>query len=138
MSEEKEYTKRTLVTTEEETSDHKKKSKTSSKSNSDRRSNHKHDYEPVIIEEEHSRKEYHWAKRCKICGRVDDRGWFKDDSKKDLIKRKETIKFQSGDTFTFDIFYSFRELQKLFPGASIIKCTNYGRGEYEEVKEGRA
>lgn len=137
MSEEKEYTKRTLVTTEEETSAHKKKSKTSSKSASTKRSDHKHDYEPIIIEYDKGRltNKYYWAKRCKICGRVDDNpGWFKPDGKKGLIKKKETVKLQSGDTFTFDIFYSFRELQKLFPGTAIMKCTNYGRGEYEEVK----
>ena len=135
MSEEKDYTKRTLVTTEEETSAHKKKSKTSSKSSSRKRSDHKHDYEPVIIESGLSQEKYYWVKRCKVCGRVEDNyGWFMPNAKKGLVKKKETVKLKSGGTYTFEIFYSFRELQKLFPGTAILRRVYNGGVEYEEVK----
>ena len=129
-----EYNKSALITTEDERLAYKKKSKTSSKSNSGKRSDHKHNYEQIIIEHGNRRPEYYWAKRCKICGRVDDGDRFKDISKKGLIKKKKIIKLQSGTSYSFEIFYSFIELKQLFPNTSIIRNIDYKKGEYEEVK----
>ena len=120
MSKEKEYDKRTLVSPEEEIPTHKKKSTTASKSSAKKRSNHKHDYERVIIQSPINEKEYFWGKRCKICGRVDDRDMFKSDSTKGLVKKKVKVELNSS-THYFNIFYSIKELKKLFPEVPILK-----------------
>lgn len=49
---------------------YRKKSKTASISNSQRRSDHKHKYEKIILK---SIIGYQWGKKCGICGRIDDR-----------------------------------------------------------------
>lgn len=132
MANDKEYSKRSLVGAEEEMAAHKKKSKTSSKSASKKRSNHRHDYERVIIESGFSGAEYYWAKRCRICGRVDDSGLFKEAAMEGLVKRYEKAKLKES-TYLFRIFYSSDELKNLFPDTAVLKY-NYDKREYEEVK----
>ena len=99
---------------------HKKKSENKSKSN--KRSNHKHDYERVILQQWGDN--YSWGKRCKICGRVIDE-WKRTE---DLIKSKYYIsEFKS----TIEIFYSPSELKKKFPNLPILK--QEGWKTYKEV-----
>lgn len=131
MANEKDYDKRTLIGAEEETSKHKKKSKTSSKSVSSKRSNHRHDYERVIIKSGFSDAEYHWAKRCRICGRVDDSEWSKETAMDGLVKRYEKGQIKE-NTYSFRVFYSPDELKKLFPNTAVLKY-NCEKREYEEV-----
>ena len=134
MAKEKEYSNRALVAPEEESPLHKKKSKTSSRSLVEKRSKHKHDYESVIIDSGFVENiKFFWGKRCRICGRVDDSGMFKQNATKGLVKRTEKVTLKSGETSTFKIFYSAKDLKKLFPDAPIIRCVNYGKREYEEI-----
>lgn len=131
MANEKEYNRRDLISIENESPTHKKKSETSSKSASIKRSNHKHDYEKVIIESGLSAPKYYWGKRCRICGRVDDSGMFKEGATEGLVKKVEKVQVQE-DRYSFKIFYPLRELKTLFPDTTILE---YNSRKYEEMKE---
>ena len=129
MAQEKEYNKRTLVSSEEEIPSHKKKSVTASKSSVEKRSRHKHDYERVIILRSFKDDAYYWGKRCKMCGRVDDRDELKASASKGLVKKTVKIEMSDSSTYYYKVFYSTAELKKLFPGVPILRY-NWEMREY--------
>ena len=113
MAKEKQYNKRLLVSPEEETPTHKKKSNAASTSSVEKRSDHKHDYERVIIQNSFQQDGYFWGKRCTICGRVDDSDEFKATATKGLVKKIEKVKL-NGEVFNIKVFYSESDLKKCF------------------------
>jgi hypothetical protein len=129
MAKEKDYNKRTLVSPEDEIPTHKKKSVATSKSSVEKRSSHKHDYERVIIQSSFQEDTYYWGKRCKICGRVDDRDKFKASASKGLVKKTVKVEMSDSSTYYFKVFYSTAELKNLFPGVPIL-CYNRETREY--------
>ena len=117
---------------EQEVPPHKKTSKSASRSVGARRSDHKHDYEKVIIQDDLTGGmgfRCHWAKRCRICGRVDDSNWLKESD--DLVKTRKTVPV-GNSTCTIRLYYSLPELRKKFPEVTIMRY-NYDNREFEEV-----
>ena len=111
---------------------YKKKSKTSSKSNSSKRSDHKHDYQKVVIE---SFVGYKWGLRCKICGRIDSKPMSYSSSGKDDFRKPESIE---GRWLSVDSWLSIPEIRKKFPGTPIYvfdKMVPHGWVEYKEAEQ---
>ena len=117
---------------EQEVPPHKKTSKSASRSVGARRSDHKHAYQKVIIQDDPAggmRSRCHWAKRCRICGRVDDSNWLKESD--DLVKTRKTVPV-GNSTCTISLYYSVPELRKKFPEVTIMRY-DYDNREFEEV-----
>lgn len=104
---------------------HRKKSKTASSSASAKRSDHKHQYEKVIMG---SWLGFQWATRCTVCGRFNDmynnfksryEGLFNDDLKSPGLSIRKCL--------TAD------ELHKKYPDIKIY-IENETTHEYEEYK----
>lgn len=112
---------------------HKKKSKTSSKSNSSKRSDHKHDYEKIVVE---SFFGYKWGCRCKICGRIDSKPMkFSNVGKDDFLKPDEPL---NGRFLNVNSWLSIQEIRKKFPDTPIYvfdKMVPHGWVEYKEAEQ---
>lgn len=81
------------------------------KSWSSRRSDHKHDYEKVILQAVIG---WTWGGRCRICGRLDNKwGFHSNDFLKPEYRNKPGICRQD--------FYSEAELKTVFPGVAVYK-----------------
>lgn len=95
---------------------YKKRKNNSSKSS--KRSDHKHDYQPVIMKG--FIVGWIWADKCRICGRV---------KAKHFSARKELMKpeFRSRPYYCSDFFYSYEELKELYPDAEIVLETPWER-----------
>ena len=132
MAKEKEYNKRLPVSPEEETPAHKKKSNAASTSSVGKRSSHKHDYEKVILQRSFQDDGYFWGKRCKICGRVDDRDEFKTAASEGLVKKTVKVELHDSSTHYFKVFHTTDELNKLFPGVPILRYSRETR-EYVDM-----
>ena len=96
-----------------------------------KRSNHRHDYEAVIIEEEIDSVKYRWGRRCRLCGRVDDAGMFKIATFEDFVKDRVEVSLGSA-TYTFRIFYPLSAIKAKYPGIAVLKY-DYKKKAYEEV-----
>lgn len=109
---------------------HRKKSQSASRSVSARRADHRHDYEKVIIQENSADplKSCWWARRCRICGRVEDRGRFKAGARAGLVKK--TVRVCDS---RIDVYFTAAELREKYPGVPILVETS-ARGEYEKIK----
>ena len=119
-------------TLQPEIAPHKKKSRTASKSNSSKRSDHKHDYEKVILE---SWFGFEWGKRCTICGRIDSGPFnFSTSSRFDFMKPETTKK----PGISFRDYLTIAEIKEKFPGVPIYKydkSVRHGWRTYKEVEE---
>lgn len=89
---------------------HKKKKDQKSKSN--KRSNHKHQYEKVIVKGFIS---WQWAEQCTICGRIKYNCRILD---KEFIKPE----FRQSAYISQRICYSQEELTQLYPNIKIINA----------------
>ena len=110
---------------------HRRKSKTASKSNSKKRSDHKHQYEKIIIKWLFG---YRWSRRCSICGRIDDsfRG-FSASLYQDFIKPEA----KNGHGISNRDYLSIPEIRAIFPGIDIYKIDDrvlHGGWTYTLVK----
>ena len=99
---------------------HRKKSDSADKSVSAKRADHRHDYEKVIIQEDTAGstdplKRYYWGKRCRICGRVVDRGQFKSASREGLVKK--TVRIAGS---RIDVYFTADELHEKYPDTPIL------------------
>ena len=108
---------------------HRKKSPSANRSVSARRADHRHDYEKVIIQEDSADplKSCWWARRCRICGRVEDRGRFKTGAKAGLVEK--TVRVAGS---RIDVYFTAAELREKYPGVPILVKTS-ARGEYEDL-----
>ncbi len=94
---------------------HRKKSKTSSKSNSSKRADHKHQYERIILKWICG---FRWAKRCAICGRVDDSfGGFSSARYQDFIRPAE----ENRSRIVNHNYLSIPEIRTKYPSIDIYK-----------------
>lgn len=103
--------------------------KKSQKSRSSRRSDHKHDYQKVIIQ---SFCGWTWGKRCSICGRIDNT--YRPSSNKEFLKSE----YKEYPSVSTNYFMTVQELQKKYVGIPIYKMTDrmiHGGFEYEEITE---
>ena len=105
---------------------HRKKSKSAARSVINKRSNHKHDYENVIIRS-WDEQSFFWGERCRICGRVKDGNWAKADAYKDFVKKTVCV-----NGYTFKVFYEPSEVRKMHPDTAIL-AHKTGTDEYEEI-----
>ncbi len=112
--------------TSEEIPRHRKKSQTASRSNCEKRSDHKHEYEKIIVEGCFG---YRWAKRCRICGRVSDcYGHFS------TLNRSDFLKDSNGRSgFGYSSALSLEEVRKKYPGFNIYK-KDTSTWEYELIE----
>ena len=106
---------------------HRKKKQQTSKSS--HRSDHKHEYEKIILE---SFVGWCWGKRCVVCGRVD--------GKMHLFYNKDFIKPECVGLryLSKDMFYSVKELKEKYNGVPIYKMADRvpdGAWEYIPVDE---
>lgn len=108
----------------EEQAPHKKKSRTASTSKSRKRSDHKHDYERIIIK---SFIGYQWGRKCKVCGRIDDEFRHFSMSGYQDFMRPDASKHPGIGTAEF---YSESEVREKFPGIPIYELVDM---EYKEV-----
>ena len=106
---------------------HRKKSKSAARSVADKRSDHKHEYEKVIIRNTIHEEGFFWGERCRICGRVKDGDWFKEDAYKDFVKKRVKVK-----GFNFKVFYKLPEIRKMYPGIAIL-ANKEDSPEYEQI-----
>lgn len=88
---------------------HKKKKDQKSKSN--KCSNHKHQYEKIIVK---TIAGWNWAMQCVICGRIKEKFSL---ACKDFIRPECRHLPYIGDS----VCYSYAELIKLYPNVKIIK-----------------
>lgn len=86
--------------------------KHSQKSKSAKRSNHKHDYEKVIIK---TLIGWRWGGRCRICGRINSGNGF---SSKEFVRPESRYK----SAISRSDFYSAAELQRIYPDVGIEEC----------------
>lgn len=109
-----------------DSSPYKKKSHTASISKSNRRADHKHQYEPVIIKWLFG---FRWGRICSTCGRVDDGGTLSTARRQDFLKpeAKQRPGISNRD------FLSIHEVRLKFPGVDIFeigKRVQHGKWEY--------
>ena len=101
-----------------------RKKKKSGKSLASRRSDHKHEYQRVILDI--GLGAYHWGGCCTICGRIDD-------SCGSFAEREEFMhpdEFKRGG-LPYRRFLSVPELEEKFPGVPIFKWDLTGcKGSY--------
>ena len=86
-----------------------RKKKPSDTSRSEKRSNHKHEYEPCIIRYFF----YNWGVRCRICGRIVT----KPSGNTDFLRPESIGKPGVGS----DDFLSVSELRQKYPGVGIYE-----------------
>lgn len=101
-----------------------RKKKTSSKSHSSKRSDHKHDYEKVIIEG--WLFGWEWGERCKICGRTEYVLHSDYHDYHDFLKEGVTI-LSSNESY----WLSKEEIKEKYPGIPIFKAKRLG--DYEPI-----
>lgn len=105
---------------------HKKKSKTASQSDSKKRSDHKHDYEKVIIEGLFG---FQWGKHCTICGRIDDYySHFSTMNREGLLSEERLasgLRYKAG--LTID------EIREHYPDIRVFQL-NQTTGDYEMIE----
>ena len=99
-----------------------RKKKPRDTSRSERRSDHKHEYEPCIVR---FIAFFNWGERCRICGRTREK-WGRDDD----FLRPESIGKPGIST---NDFLSVRELREKFPGVSVYE--QYFEGHDLRTKE---
>jgi len=108
---------------------YRKKSKTSSKSSSNKRADHKHKYEKIILQWIFG---YKWSKRCSVCGRIDSvYGSFSTMHHEDFLKPEALKKpgISNRD------FLSVAEIRAKFPGVDIYKIdTRVEHGGWQYIK----
>lgn len=113
--------------TNDEAVRYRKKSQTSSRSNSSKRSDHKHQYEKIIVRWIFG---FQWSNRCKICGRIDGNG-------KALYGYRDFLKpeFKEAHAFSNARFMSVPEIRKKYPGIQIyeIEPDSIQRGDWKYV-----
>lgn len=101
---------------------HRKKSKTSKTSKSVQRSNHKHEYEKVIIREFIG---YAWGGRCRLCGKFRSHyGQFSASRYMDF-RRPDSLGQQGISNVSF---FSLEEIRAKFPDVPIYEFS------YEDVQ----
>lgn len=94
---------------------HRKKSKTSKTSKSVQRSNHKHEYEKVIIREFIG---YTWGGRCKFCGKFQSHYRHFSTSRYLDFRRPESLE-QSW--ISNESFFNLEEIRTKFPDVPIYE-----------------
>lgn len=94
---------------------HRKQSATSSKSVSFKRSNHKHEYERIIVQDFFW---YSWGGRCKICGRYKRPGSFFSGARNQDFMKPGT---SHSNGISSDDYLSVEELHEKFPNTPICK-----------------
>ena len=105
---------------------HRKKSKSAARSVSGRRADHKHDYEGIIIRDVDGESFFRGG-RCRICGRVKDDNWSREDAYKDFVRKTVNVK-----GYSFRVFYKLDEIRGMYPG-TMIMARNETTREYEEI-----
>ena len=115
-----------------EVAPHKKKSKTADKSSSAKRSDHKHDYEKVILE---SFFGFKWGYRCRICGRIDSKPTKFSMSGRDSFLKPEAVN-KAG--VKYRDWLTIPEMRSKFPFTRIFvydKDVGNGYIAYKELTE---
>lgn len=89
------------------------KKKKDQKSKSSKRSDHKHQYEKIIIR---GFIGWQWAERCTICGRI---------KTKFCVSDREFIKpeYRQLPYVSWQTYYSQEELEELYPDVEIIDAS---------------
>lgn len=93
---------------------HKKKKPQNSKSQ--KRSDHKHEYEDVIVG---GLLGWNWGKVCKICGRLDTNKSFGTSSYKEFLRDE----YKEHHGISVKYFYTAEELKEKYPGTKIYVYT---------------
>lgn len=106
---------------------YRKKSKTASTSNSEKRSDHKHQYEKIILR---SFIGYQWGKKCSVCGRIDDRYSLSIQQRREFMKPVKTSHYGIG----LDDFLSIPELRQKFPEIEIYEMDSDSL-EYRKIED---
>lgn len=87
-----------------------RKKKPSNTSKSEKRSDHKHEYEPCIVKYIF----FNWGQQCRVCGRIKT-DWQKSD--RELIKPE----YQNARSFALDHYLDIKDMKKKFPGIKVIE-----------------
>lgn len=101
---------------------HRKQSKTSRTSQSARRSNHKHEYEKVIIREFIG---YAWSSRCRLCGRFQS-GYSRFSTTRYMDFRRPESFGKPG--ISNQDFLSLEEIRARYPGIPVYEFS------YEDMR----
>lgn len=109
-----------------------RRKKKSQKSKIKARSDHKHEYETVILR---SIIGWYWGRRCKICGRIDDsiaRRCVSGSHRADFMKPEYVDKHY----YSHRCYLSTDELRIKYPGVPIyVFAEPHTFGNYVELKE---
>lgn len=108
----------------EESIQYRKKSQTASTSKSGRRSDHKHDYNRVIVK---SFLGFQWGRRCSICGRVDESYWLHT-FQRHLDFMKPQSKGKPG--ISASDYLTLEEIHQKYPAVPVIELDG---SEYKEI-----
>ena len=106
------------------------KKKKSQKSKAKMRSDHKHEYEKIII---NSMFGWKWGKRCVICGRIDEGHAFSSRDKEDFLKPDLT---KSNNRISFRDYLSIQEIEEKFPHIPIFKMRDPKNGDFSYMQVG--
>lgn len=112
-----------------ESDEMKYRKKKSRSSRSSRRSDHKHDYQKVIIQ---GICGWTWGKRCSICGRMDNT--YRPFSNKEFLKPE----YKDHPSVSTKCYMTVQELRDKYVGIPIYRMTDqiiHGGFEYEEIME---